>query len=95
MTAQDPDVQVVPPEGLECSERKKKTWKLKAWLNGPRSSPRGWWETIHECLVSEGFVSRAADACVYNCEGETLLLLYVADILFPGMDTTPKPLLLN
>lgn len=87
---------MVPPRGFECSERIKKIWKLKAWLNGPRSSLRGWWGTIHEYLVSQGFVSSAADACVFSFrEGETILLLYVADILFSGTDITPKGSLLN
>ena len=42
MAPEDPEVYVVPPEGLECSERQKhQIWRLKAWLIGLRSSLRG------------------------------------------------------
>lgn len=56
ITSEDPEVNVVPPKGFECSERQKHQIRtLKTWLYGPRSSPRDWWGTIHVHSLSQDF----------------------------------------
>ena len=61
-------------------------WRLKAWLYGLRT-PRGWYGTLHVCLLEIGFVPRPADPCFYILgAGKVLIAVYVDDIELSGSD---------
>ena len=81
---------VISPEGLGCTERQKKqAWRLKTWLHGLRGAPVSRVrDSIHESLLSQGFVSSTAETRVYNLnDGEAIMVLHVDDILIFGTET--------
>jgi Reverse transcriptase (RNA-dependent DNA polymerase) len=55
--------------------------KLKRSLYGLKQSPRNWHSTVHQFLLSIGFTSSDADPCVYVRADQTIILLYVDDLL--------------
>ena len=78
------DVYVQQPTGL--GDNSGRVCKLNKALYGLKQSPRMWYKTLSNFLVSKGFKAIDADNSVFQC-GTSYIAIYVDDLLLIGPDS--------
>ncbi|PRQ21351.1 putative RNA-directed DNA polymerase [Rosa chinensis] len=80
------DVFMTQPHGFEDKARPHYVCKLQKSLYGLKQAPRAWYEELHQCLLSLGFIASSADPSLFvKSDGcLTYLLVYVDDIILTG-----------
>lgn len=69
------------PKGFVDPNKPNHVCLLKRALYGLHQSGLEWYREIHTTLLNLGFKSLSSAICVYVCNNDTLLLLYVDDIV--------------
>ncbi|CAL1378863.1 unnamed protein product [Linum trigynum] len=80
---------------MECPEGYTKggpgmVCRLRRSLYGLQQAPRAWFEKFHGTILQAGFVQSHNDPSMFtgqNAQGNTVLLLYVDDMIVTGSDT--------
>ena len=79
------DIYVQQPTGL--GDNSGRVCKLNKALYGLQQSPRIWYKTLSDFLVSKGFKAVDADNSVFQ-RGTTYIAVYVDDLLLIGPEST-------
>uniref|UniRef100_A0A803Q9W1 Integrase catalytic domain-containing protein n=1 Tax=Cannabis sativa TaxID=3483 RepID=A0A803Q9W1_CANSA len=83
------EVYMQQPPGFEIPGQEHLVCKLNKALYGLKQAPQAWFDKLHQCLLSFGFVSSKSDHSLFINHSETsttLVLVYVDDILITGSD---------
>jgi hypothetical protein len=89
----DKEIYMEQPEGFITPGKENCVCKLNKSIYGLKQSPRCWYQTLNEYLVSLDFTSSSADPCVYiNKQGEYCVVAIYVDDLIIMTQTTDKML---
>lgn len=78
------------PEGFVDSTKPKHVCKLSKAIYGLKQTPRAWFESLNNSLLSWGFKNTKSDSSLFTLRGTnhiTFLLIYVDDIIVTGNNT--------
>jgi hypothetical protein len=79
------EVYVEQPPGFEDDKKLNHVYKLKKALYDLKQTPRAWYETLRDFLLSKGFIMGKANTTLFTKKiGQDLFMLqiYVDDIIF-------------
>ncbi|GKA93201.1 zinc finger, CCHC-type containing protein [Tanacetum coccineum] len=86
----DEEVYMNQPQGFIMPGNKNKMCKLIKSLNGLKQAPKQWHQKFDEVVLSNDYLLKQADKCVYSKFDETgkgvIICLYVDDMLIFGTD---------
>ena len=81
------EIYLMPPQ----PHPEDKVWRLRKGIYGLKQAGRVWYKRLDTALLSLGFTRSQADPCLY-IHGNTLLAVYVDDIIIAADDIDINPL---